>query len=114
MAIQTIKYRIRGGQLQPKGAGCPTGTPSEYVYQTFGAQKTVVDVFDATTQLLKSEDMQGLKPGNEESPAYRDSTYTQASYSGRPLRTTTGTMVFSGQEEHVSEFIDEDDVPGWS
>lgn len=114
MAIQTTKYHIRAGGLQPVGAGCPTGIPTQYIYQTFGAEKTIVDIYDATTQFKKSEDMQGLKPGDETDPAYRNNTYVRASYSGRGLRTTDGDIVYSGQEEHVKEFIEEEDVPGWS
>lgn len=111
--IQVTKYQIRASSLQPKGAGCPTGTPTEYIFQTFGAWKILVDVYDAKTTLLASEDMQGLKPGNEESPTYRANTYTKASYSGRGLRTTDGTIVYSASEEHVAEFVDESEVPGW-
>jgi hypothetical protein len=111
--LQTTKYRVRVSGLQPKGEGCPTGTPTSYIYQSFGAQKTVVDVYDAKTVLLKSSDFQGLKPGDETDASYRETTFTRASYSGKPLRTTDGTLVYSAQEEHVSEFIDEDEVPGW-
>lgn len=113
MAIVVTKYQIRASSLQPKGSGCPTGTPSAYVYQTFGANKIQLDVYDAKTELLKSNDMQGLKPGDEEDASYRASTYTKASYSGRGLRTTDGDIVFSAQEEHVAEFVDETEVPGW-
>ena len=114
MALEVTKYTIRASSLQPKGSGCPTGTPDEYIYQTFGATKTTIDVHSATTTLLKSSDMQGLKPGDEEDSSYRASTYTKASYSGRGLRTTDGDIVFSGQEEHVAEFVDESEVEGWS
>lgn len=111
--IQVIKYTIRASSLQPVGDGCPVSSISEYIFQTFGGQKALVDVYDAKTELLKSEDMQGLKAGDEEDSNYRATTYTRASYSGRPLRTTDGTIVFSGQEEHVSEFVEESEVPGW-
>ena len=114
MVMQTIKYHIRAGSLQPVGAGCPTGIPTEYIYQTFGASKTITDSYDATIQFLKSSDMQGLSPGDETDPSYRNNTYVRASYSGKALRTTDGDMVFSGQEEHVSEFVEEEEVPGWS
>lgn len=113
MSIEVIKYTIRSSSLQPKGSGCPTGIPSEYIFQTFGGQKTKIDVHSATTRLLKSVDFQGLKPGDEEDPSYRDTTYTKASYSGRGVRTTDGTLIYSGQEEHVEQFIEEEDVPGW-
>ena len=111
--IQVTKYQIRSSSLQPKGSGCPSNI-YEYVYQTFGADKIVVDVYSAKTELLKSSDMQGLKPGDEEDPAYRDTTYTKASYSGKGMRDTDGNIVYSGQEEHVRQFVDESEVPGWS
>ena len=114
MVMQTTKYHIRAGSLSPIGAGCPTGIPTAYVMQTFGASKSIVDIHDATTTFLKSADMQGLKPGEEEDDAYRRSTYVRASYSGKGLRNTDGTAVYSGNEEHVSEFIEEEEVPGWS
>jgi len=113
MTIQVIKYEIRASSLQPVGAGCPSGTPSEYIFQVFGGMKTVIDVYDAKVEILKSNDMQGLKPGDEEDPDYRANTYTKASYSGRGLRDTDGNLVYSGQEEHVSEFVNEDEVPNW-
>ena len=113
MTLVVTKYQIRASSLQPKGSGCPTSSVLSYVFQTFGGQKTTVDVKDATTVLLKSADMQGLKPGDEEDPNYIATTYTKASYSGRGLRTTDGDIVFSGQEEHILEFIDEEEVPGW-
>jgi len=114
MALEVLKYTVNASSPQPKGSGCPTGVPDEYIIQTFGATKTVAEVHTAKTTLLKSADMQGLKPGNEEDASYRASTYTKASYSGRGMRTTDGTLVYSAQEEHVAEFIDEDDVPGWT
>jgi len=113
MTLVVTKYQIRASSLQPKGSGCPTGIPNSYIFQTFGATAVTVDVNDATTTLLKSVDMQGLKPGDEEDPDYIATTYTKASYSGRGLRTTDGDIVFSAQEEHVAEFVDEEDVPGW-
>jgi hypothetical protein len=114
MYIQINKYKISYGGVQPVESGCPSGVPYEYVYQTFGAYKTIVDVQDAITDLKKSSDMQGQKPtDNVEDQAYIDSTYSRISYSGRALRTTDGEMVFSGSEEHIEQFVDEGLVPGW-
>lgn len=113
MAMQTIKYHIRAGSLMPIGSGCPTSAVISYVYQTFGASRSVIDSYDATTQFLKSADMQGLKPGDETDPSYRNNTYVRASYSGRALRTTDGELVYSAQEEHVQQFVEEEDVPSW-
>lgn len=112
--IQIERYRVRGSGIQPKSSGCPSGTPTEYFYQTFGAERSVCDVYEAKTTLLKSIDFQGLKAGDEEDVTYRESTFIKASYSGRPLRTTDGELVFNAQEDHVPSFEDEDDVPGWS
>jgi hypothetical protein len=111
--IEVIKYQVRSGGVQPKGSGCPTGVPNEYIYQTFGATKTITDVYDAKTELLRSSDMQGLKPGDVNDASYRNSTFTRATYNGSPMRTTDGEPVFTAQEDHVSEFVDEDEVPGW-
>lgn len=111
--LTVTKYQIRASSMQPKGSGCPTGVPTEYFYQTFGATKTVIDVSESKTRFLKSNDMQGLKAGDETDAAYRASTYVRASYSGKGMRTTDGDLVYSAQEEHVAEFIDESEVPGW-
>ena len=111
--MEVTKYTIRGSSLQPVGDGCPMSSITGFVFQTFGATKTTIVVHSATTELLKSSDMQGMKEGNEEDASYRNTTYTRASYSGRGLRTTDGDIVFSGQEEKVPEFVDESQVPGW-
>jgi hypothetical protein len=115
MVLVITRYQIRAGSPQPVSPSCPSSVPTSYVYQTFGAQKVDVDVYESLTELKKSSDMQGQKPTeNVEDPTYRANTYTRISYTGRPLRTTDGEQVFSGQEEHVEEFVDEDLVPGWS
>ena len=105
---QVVRYRLRGGQLQPKLSTCGGGGVPTFFSQTFGAEKSVVDIFDAKTELLASTDMQGQKPGDVEDPTYRDTTYVSASYQGRSLRTTDGDMVFSATEEHTSEFLEEE------
>lgn len=96
--------------MQPKLASCTgSGTP-EFYTQTFGAEKIMVDIDDAKIELLASTDFQGQKLGDIEDPTYRETTYTRASYQGRPLRTTTGELVFSATEEHVSEWIEEEQI----
>ena len=100
--------------VQPKSNGCPSGIPTKFILQTFGAYKTEIIADDAKTQLLKSKDFQGIKFGNVEDPTYRNTTYTKASYSGRPLRDTDGNLVFTASEEKVSLFLDEDQVPGFT
>lgn len=110
MAVQVVTYRLRGGQIQPKLASCNgTGVPTFYT-QTFGAEKIVVDIDDAKISLLSSSDIQGQKPGDVEDPSYRETTYSSASYQGRPLRTTDGDLVFSATETHVAEFIEEEQI----
>ena len=96
--------------MQPALANCGgSGTPTFFV-QTFGAEKIVVDIDDAKIDLLASTDMQGQKPGNIEDPEYIATTYSRASYQGRPLRTTTGDLVFSAVEEHVSVWTEEEAI----
>lgn len=106
---QITKYRLRGGQLQPSLGTCGGGTPSFYA-QTFGAEKIVVEISAAKTQLLASTDMAGQKPGDIEDPTYIANTYQSASYQGRSLKTTDGDFIFNATEEHVSEFIEEEEI----
>lgn len=122
MAIQVVTYRIRGGQLTPiqncTGGQVQGGTYSSriqgFYVQTFGAEKITIDIDDAKTQLLASSDFQGQKPTETdlgiEEPSYIATTYSKASYQGRPLRTTDGTLVYSASEEHVAEFIEEEEI----
>jgi len=118
MVITVKTYRLRGGQIQPR-MQCTGGTPgseiTEFFMQTFGAEKVLTDIEDAKTELLASTDFQGQKAPTDlvlgiQDPAYIASTYSKASYQGRALRNTDGDLVFSATEEHVSEFIDEDDI----
>lgn len=113
--IETVTYTVRAGGLQPVSPGCPSGgIPVKYVMQTFGAEKVVIEILPATTQLIKSYDMQGMKPtDNIQDPAYIATTYVSASYSGRGMRDTDGNLVYQGQLNHVPEFVDEEEVPGW-
>ena len=118
MAITVVTYRLRGGQIQPRQAGCSSGSPGAtiagFYTQTFGAEKVVTVIDDAKTQLLESRDFQGQKeapsPLGIDTPGYRDNTYVRASYQGRALRTTDGELVYSASEEKVAEFIDEDQI----
>jgi hypothetical protein len=106
---QVIKYRLRGGALQPKLATCAGGTPSFFA-QTFGAERIVVTTTSAKTTLLASTDMQGQSPGDVEDPTYISNTYASASYQGRSLKTTDGDFVFSATEENIPQFIEEEDI----
>ncbi len=108
MAVSTITYRLRGGQINPALSSCAgTGVPEYFYIQTFGAEKIITDFDDAKIQLLASDDMQGQRPGDIEDPLYRENAYTSASYSSRPLRTTDGDLVFTATEAHVGEWIEE-------
>lgn len=108
MAVQVTTYKVRGGQITSILPNCQgTGVPT-FIMQTFGVDKTVTDIDSAKTELLASTDMQGQKPGDLEDQTYIDSTYSSASYSGRPLRTTDGELVFNATEAHVVEFSEEE------
>ncbi len=117
MAIEVISYRLRGGQIQPRHhyVGCtPTSPTPDFYTQTFGAEKIVSIIDDAKTELLESADFQGQKAPTTSlgiaDPAYIATTYARASYQGRALRTTEGELVYSATEEHVSAFIDEEQI----
>ena len=118
MTVKVTSYRLRGGQIQPKIScvgGTPTSEIASFFTQTFGAEKMVSDINDAKTTLLASTDFQGQKPPTNsllgiQNPAYIATTFSRASYQGRPLRTTDGALVFSATEEHVSAFIDESEI----
>ena len=117
MPSTSILYRIRGGQINPAQSSCPgfggsgiPGQPEYFYIQTFGAERIVTDFDDAKVAILASDDMQGQKPGDNDDPTYRATTYESASYSSRPLRTTDGDLVWNAQEVHVAEFIEEEEV----
>lgn len=117
MSIRVVTFKLRGGQLQPR-LNCTNGltagqTPTFYT-QTFMAEKTTTDISDSKTELLESLDFQGQKPTTTalgiQDPQYIFSTYARASYQGTGLRNTDGTLVYTAEEEFVTEFIEEDDI----
>lgn len=115
MVVTVVTYKLRGGQVNPRSSSCGGGSVIEGFYmQTFGAEKTVTNIYDAKTTLLASTDFQGQKPTSTpqgiEDQSYIDSTFARASYQGRALRTTDGDLVYSATEEHVLKFVDEDDI----
>lgn len=115
MSIRVVTYRLRGGAMQPRTSSCAGGGTIEgFFSQTFGAEKIVTDIDDAKTTLLASTDFQGQKPTTTslgvEDQAYIDSTYSRASYQGRALRTTDGDLIYQATEEHIVEFINEEDI----
>jgi hypothetical protein len=115
VTIKVVTYRLRGGQLQPRSSSCGGGSSIDgFFTQTFGAEKIVVDIDEAKTEILASTDFQGQKPTTSplgiEDQTYIDSTYSRASYQGKALRTTDGELVYAASEEHVAQFIDESDL----
>ena len=117
MVVKVVSYRLRGGQLQPRSSNCAGSNIDGFFMQTFGAEKIVTDVYDAKTTLLTSSDFQGQKEQDAtetpDGPGYQnyiDTTFAKASYQGRPLRTTDGDLVYSASEEHVAEFINEEEI----
>ena len=108
MATQVTSYKVRGGQITPSLSTCGGGVPDSFIMQTFGVDKTVTDISSSTTVIIASSDMQGQKPGDVEDQAYIDSTYSSASYSGRPFRDTDGNLVYTSSEVHVVEFAEEE------
>jgi hypothetical protein len=117
MSIRVTKFKLRGGQLQPRmncAAGLSSSQISGFYSQTFGADKIVTEISDSKTELLASTDFQGQKPTTTpegiQDPAYIASTYSSASYQGTGLRTTDGDLVYSAEETFVVEFIEEDEV----
>ena len=71
-----------------------------FILQTFGAEKTQIDIYTAKTQLLRSSDMWG-QGGN----------FTGASYQRLNYLNESCQQVFQGQEEHKPDFMDEDSIP---
>lgn len=106
MVTRSTSYRLRTSGPQPqKGACTSLGEPlptSSFVLQTFLAEKIVTDTCDDKSRLLCSTDMEGLG-GN----------YVSASYTAqRFLDPDTQSIVFQASETFVSEYIEEDAVPG--
>lgn len=118
MAIRVVTFKLRGGQLQPRmqcTGGIVAGETPTFYTQTFMAEKTTTVIDDAKIELLASTDFQGQKATTDpllgiEDPAYVFSTYARASYQGTGLRNTDGTLVYSAEEEFVTQFIEESDI----
>ncbi len=118
MTIRVVTFKLRGGQLQPRldcTGGLTSGQTPTFYTQTFMAEKTTTDIDDAKTELLASTDFQGQKPTPDpvlgiQDPAYIFSTYARASYQGTGLRNTDGTLVYSAEEEFVTEYVEEDQI----
>jgi len=88
-AYETESFTLRS-------AGPVPMSPGVFVVQTFGVDKVKTKTYEATTHLLKSEDMAG-QPGGE---------YTSASYQRLPYLTTWGEQIFGGTEIEKSVFED--------
>jgi hypothetical protein len=74
----------------------PVPVDGKFIVQTFGVDKVKTKTYEATTRLLKSEDMAG-QPGGE---------HTSASYQRLPYLTTWGEQVFGGTEIEKPIFED--------
>jgi len=90
------RYRLRSSGLTPTGRG-------EFIVQTFGADKSKIRLWPATTTLPKSDDFAGASFSGE---------FVSASFQRLPFLSRGHQQIFSGQVVYKSEFIDEDDIPG--
>ena len=90
----SLRYRLRASSPM-------MNEDRDFILQSFGAEKQQVDIHTATTSVLKSDNMWG-----------QGGTYTGASYQRLNYLTLNCQQVFSGQEEHIPDFIDEDEIPG--
>lgn len=107
--VKTTRYQLRASSPVPyfnKGA-CDQTLPDGYILQTFGVDISVVDNWDSIVGLFGSEVMQG-RQNFEDSPEFRESSFTKISYSGSNEKNTDGDMVFKGNEEHTSSWDDEE------
>ena len=93
--IIVTTYKLRSGGTQPTA-------DRDFIIQTFGAEKIKADVYPAIYDLITSEHMQG-QGGDFTSASYQRTQYKDID---------TGNQVFTGQEEHPFEFIEETDIPG--
>ena len=95
MLIQ-YRYRMRAGNPMP-------ATVNRFFYQTFMAEKIQIDVYEAkkAKDLLVTDDFRG-----------RGGNFISASYNQLPYKDLDGDKVFSATEEHIPEFIEEEEVPG--
>jgi len=90
------RYRMRAGNPMP-------AINDLFFYQTFMAEKVRVDIYEAKrdVDLLVTDNFRG-----------RGGEFISANYTRLPYKDTSGNIMFSGNEEHIPEYIDEDDVPG--
>lgn len=84
-------YKTESFTLRSTG---PVPVDGKFIVQTFGVEKTVIKTYEATTNLLKSEDMAG-QPGGK---------HISASYQRLPYLTTWGEQVFGGTETEKPVF----------
>jgi hypothetical protein len=76
---------------------------TRFVMQTFGGEVQSTKTYKATTDILESNDFIGLNPTAE---------YETANYNASQYITQDGEVIFTGQERKLSEYINEDDIPG--
>ena len=92
----TYTYRMRSSGAVPV-------SPGRFLAQTFGVDKNKVTSWEATTIITKSDDFVGADISGD---------YISANFQRLPYLTQGGNNVFSGQTVGVTEFIDEDEIPG--
>lgn len=83
-----------------RSAGPVPVSPGTFIVQTFGVEKTTIKTYEATTRLLKTEDMAG-QPGGE---------YISASYQRLPYLTGGGEQIFGGTEIEKPTFEDDHEL----
>lgn len=79
-----------------RSAGPVPVSPGTFIVQTFGVEKTIINTYEATTSLLKTDNMVG-QPGGK---------YISASYQRLPYLTEGGEQVFGGTEIEKPIFED--------
>jgi hypothetical protein len=110
--VQGESFKLRAGTPQPVCATNTTdclcnedqsGPTTQFILQTFGAEKRVVNSIKATTRILASEDFIGLNP---------QADYESASYQGTNYTDADGEVMFTGQEQSIPEYTTEDQMVG--
>ena len=100
-----IDYKLRAGTPAPQ-RGCPSLPPTRgFILQTFGGEMKVSNVYYATDTICESNDMIGLRP---------DAPYESANYQGTIYMSKNGDMLLTGTEVHITQYIQESQVPGVS
>lgn len=92
----TYSYKLRSSGAVPIG-------PGSFLAQAFGGDKNEITSWEASTTIPKSDDFAGASIG---------APYIQASFQRLPYLTENGSQIFQGTTVGITEFIDENDIPG--